>query len=342
VAALHSARASHINAFLLDDAFIAERKLMLVPELIAGRERPLFSFELIPPRRGGGMGHVHAVIEALKPFDPAWVDVTNHAADSWFEEREDGSWHRHILRKRPGTLGLCAAIKYRYGIETVPHLLCVGFTREETEDALIELSYLEIHNVLVIRGDQTDWKDLRPGTRNEYALDLVNQIRAMNEGRFLHDMAERSPTHFSVGVAGYPEKHIEAPNLQYDVSWLKAKVDAGADWVVTQMCFTAETWLAYERRCREAGIKVPVIPGIKLLSRQHQLASLPRHFQVDLPEDLVSEFMAAKTREAREEVGIRHAVEECRKLLDGGAPGLHFFVTQDAELVAKVMKRVGA
>lgn len=314
---------------------------MQVPELIERRSSPLFSFELIPPRRGGSMDHVVRVVECLKPFDPSWIDVTNHAADSWFEELEDGSWSRHILRKRPGTLGLCAAIKYRFGIETVPHLLCIGFTREETEDALIELSFLEIHNVFAVRGDQTDWKDLRPGTRNTYATDLVQQVSAMNEGRFLHDFVERSRTSFQIGVAAYPEKHFEAPNLAYDIERLKAKEEAGATWAVTQMCFDADGFLAFVSRCRDAGITMPILPGLKILSRQHQPSSLPRHFHVDLPEELTREFMEERDRSAREEVGIRHAVKLGRRLLEGGAPGLHFFVTQDAELVAEVMRRIG-
>lgn len=314
---------------------------MRIPDFLAARREPFFSFELIPPLRGGGMSLIRETVETLLPFHPAWIDVTNHAADSWFEEGEDGAWRRHIYRKRPGTLGLCAAIRYQYGVETVPHLLCVGFTREETEDALIELSYLDIHNVLAVRGDVPDWHQVRPGPRNTWAVDLVRQVAETNAGRYLHELAERQPTRFAVGVAGYPEKHVESPNLAWDIEQLKAKVEAGAQWVVGQMCFDAERQLDYARRCREAGIAVPVLPGLKVASRLHQLSSLPRHFHVDLPEDLVAGLRGASSAAAREEVAVAHAADQGRRLLEAGAPGLHFFVTQDAPLVARVLREIG-
>ncbi|MFA7330766.1 MAG: methylenetetrahydrofolate reductase [Candidatus Delongbacteria bacterium] len=311
---------------------------MRIPEFLALRRQPFFSFELIPPIRGGGMAQVHEVLEALMPFHPAWVDVTNHAADSWFEEGEDGAWRRHIYRKRPGTLGLCAALRYRYGVETVPHLLCVGFTREETEDALIELSYLDIHNVLAIRGDVPDWHQVRPGPRNAYAVDLVRQVREVNAGRYLHELAERQPGRFAVGVAGYPEKHVESPNLSFDLEKLKEKQDAGAEWVVSQMGFDAGRWADYVARCRAAGIHAPILPGLKVVSRLHQVNSLPRHFHVDLPEELVHDLLQARGPAEREEAGVRHATRLGRALLEAGAPGLHFFVTQDAPLVVRVLQ----
>lgn len=314
---------------------------MRIPDFLAQRREPFFSFELIPPVRGGGMQLVRQTVEELLPFHPAWIDVTNHAADSWFEEGDDGAWRRHIYRKRPGTLGLCAAIRYQYGIETVPHLLCVGFTREETEDALIELSYLDIHNVLAVRGDVPEWHQVRPGARNTFAVDLVRQVSDMNHGRYLHELAERHASRFDVGVAGYPEKHVEAPNLSYDLEHLKAKVDAGAQWVVGQMCFSASTWKEWTRRCREAGVDIPLLPGLKVVSRLHQLSSLPRHFHVDLPEELVEGLRHAKNAQERDEIGVAHAVNLGRRLLEDGAPGLHFFVTQDAPLVAQVMRRIG-
>jgi len=312
-----------------------------IPDFLATRREPFFSFELIPPVRGGGIAQVQQVMDQLVPFSPAWVDVTNHAADSWFEEGDDGSWRRHIYRKRPGTLGLCAAIRYRYGVETVPHLLCVGFTREETEDALIELSYLDIHNVLAVRGDVPDWHQVRPGARNSFAVDLVRQVQEMNAGRYLHELAERAPTRFCVGVAGYPEKHVEAPNLAWDVERLKEKQEAGAGWVVGQMCFDAARWASWSRSCREAGITLPLLPGLKVVSRLHQVNSLPRHFHVDLPEELVRDLQAARTTADREEVGVAHAVRLGRELLEAGVPGLHFFVTQDAPLVARAVRELG-
>jgi methylenetetrahydrofolate reductase (NADPH) len=226
-------------------------------------------------------------------------------------------------------------------VETVPHLLCVGFTREETEDALIELSYLDIHNVLAIRGDVPDWHQVRPGARNEYAVDLLRQVLEVNAGHYLHELAERQPGRFAVGVAGYPEKHVESPNLAFDLDKLREKEAAGAQWVISQMCFDAARWAGYLERCRAAGVSVPVLPGLKVVSRLHQVNSLPRHFHVDLPEELVGELLAARSPAEREEVGVAHAARLGRALLDAGAPGLHFFVTQDAPLVARVLKQIG-
>jgi methylenetetrahydrofolate reductase (NADPH) len=314
---------------------------MLIPDFLAARREPFFSFELIPPERGGGIQGVFEQVDLLLPHRPAWIDVTNHAADARFEELPDGSWRRHVYRKRPGTLGLCAAIKSRTGVETVPHLLCLGFTREETEDALIELSYLDIRNVLAVRGDQVASGLARPGARNEHAIDLVRQIAAMNRGRYLQDLAGARPTEFAVGVAGYPERHFESPNGRYDLERLKEKVDAGAQWIVTQMVFSAAAYRGFVGRCREAGIEVPVVPGLKVVQRRSQLSSLPRHFHVELPEALTEDLQLAGDAAARREVGIAHAAALGRELLEAGAPGLHFFVTQDAELVSLALRRCG-
>lgn len=314
---------------------------MQIPEMLATRRDPFFSFELIPPARGGGVQRVYEEVERLLVHRPAWIDVTNHAADSWFEELPDGQWRRHVYRKRPGTLGLCAALKVRFGVETVPHVLCLGFTKEETEDALIELSYLDIRNVLAVRGDVVDHRVVRPGARNEYAVDLVRQIADMNRGRYLQELADAEPTRFAIGVAGYPEKHFESPNGRFDVERLKEKVEAGAQWVVTQMVFDAEAYFRFVERVRAAGIEVPVIPGLKVVHRAGQLSALPRHFHVDLPEELTEELLAAKDGNSRREIGVAHAAALGRRLLEGGAPGLHFFVTQDSALVADAMSRVG-
>ncbi len=311
---------------------------MQIGDFLARREDPFFSFELIPPARGTCISDVYELVDCLMPHRPAWIDVTNHAADSWFEELPDGSWRRHIVRKRPGTLGLCAAIKYRYNIETVPHILCQGFTREETEDALIELSYLDIRNLLVVRGDNVDWKVVRPGRRNQHALDLVVQVMDMNRGQYMHEMVSSSPTSFCVGVAGYPEKHYESPSISYDLKHLKAKVDAGAAYIVTQMFFENEHYFRFVDRCREAGIQVPVIPGLKVLDRKSQLTRLPRNFYIAMPEGLVSEVLETKKAEQVQEIGCRHAQSQVRGLLEGGAPGIHFFVTSDAPQVARVLE----
>lgn len=312
-----------------------------ISETLARATEPIFSFELTPPERGNSISRVHEIVDQLMPFHPAFIDVTNHAADSWFEELGDQSFVRHITRKRPGTLGLCAAIKYRYNVEAVPHLLCMGFTQEETEDALIELSFLDIHNVVALRGDHTEWKEVRRGKRNKYAGDLVEQIMAMNHGEYLHHMNDADPTAFCVGVAGYPEKHFEAPSLSYDIEMLKKKVDAGAEYVITQMFFDNTAFLDYIEKCRAAGIEVPIIPGLKVLTRKSLLKNIPRHFHVDIPDDLVSEIMEARSPEHVMEIGRDHALSQARGLLEAGVPGIHFYVYSDAPVAAEVVRELG-
>ena len=311
---------------------------MKIAEFLADRTGPTFSFELTPPERGTSISEVHEIVDLLMPFNPAFIDVTNHAADSWFEETGAGSYERHITRKRPGTLGLCAALKYRYDVETVPHLLCVGFTKEETEDALIELSFLGINNVVALRGDQTDWKQVRRGPRNSYATDLVGQIMDMNRGKYLHAMSNAESTDFCVGVAAYPEKHFEAPSLSYDIEMLKKKIDAGAEYVITQMFFDNTAFFAFLDKARAAGITVPIIPGLKVLTRKSLLTNIPRNFHVDLPDELVGEVMAADDPARVREIGRRYALAQARELLDAGVPGLHFFVYSDAPEAAAVLK----
>ncbi len=313
---------------------------MRIDESLARASGPFFSFELTPPERGTSIDDIHAKVDLLIPYRPAFIDITNHAADSWFEEREGGNFLRHITRKRPGTLGLCAALKYRYNVETVPHILCQGFTREETEDALIELSFLGIDNVLAVRGDNTEWRSVRPGARNRYAADAVRQVAAMNGGRYLHQLSDAQHTDFCIGVAGYPEKHFEAPSLDYDVRFLKEKVDAGADYVVTQMFFDNACYFDFVARCRAAGIDVPIIPGLKLVHRRGQLTNIPRNFHVDLPGDLVDEIMAARDDARVAEIGAAHTLAQARGLLEGGAPGVHFFVYSGVEIVADVVRKL--
>ncbi len=310
---------------------------MTIAEILDRADGPIFSFELTPPERGTSILRVNEIVDQLMPYRPAFIDVTNHAADSWFEEVGRNNFVRHITRKRPGTLGLCAALKYRYNVETVPHLLCVGFTKEETEDALIELSFLDIHNVLALRGDQTDWKQLRNGGRNTYASDLVEQIMAMNRGEYLHALNDASATSFCVGVAAYPEKHFEAPSLTYDIAHLKKKVDAGAEYIITQMFFDNAAYFSFVEQARAAGITVPIIPGLKALTRRSLLTSIPRTFHVNIPDHLVKEIVAAKDARQVREIGKRHAVEQGRQLLDAGVPGLHFFVYSDAEVAAEIV-----
>ncbi|MCF7796776.1 MAG: methylenetetrahydrofolate reductase [NAD(P)H] [Lentisphaeria bacterium] len=312
---------------------------MKVIEYIERAKETLISFEIIPPMRGRSAQDVYDVVDKLIEFQPPFIDVTSHAADAYYVEQPDGTFKRHIKRKRPGTLGLCAGIKYRYKIEAVPHLLCRGFTREETEDMLIELNYLGIENVLAIRGDDPEYKKpVNPDrSTNNYGIDLVRQISDMNRGRFQDDILDSAQTDFCIGVGGYPEKHDEAPNLEADIRYLKQKVDAGAHYVVTQMFFDNQKFFAFEQKCREAGITVPIIPGLKLLTKPYQLKSLPAHFHVNIPDELVSAMENAESKTEVQELGMAHLKRQAEELINAGVPCLHFYVMNDVHLVRDVV-----
>lgn len=312
---------------------------MKVTEHLARAEGPLFSYEIIPPRRGGSVREVFDIVEQLLPYEPPFIDVTGHAAEVYYEERPDGTIRRHVKRKRPGTLGLCAAIQYRYGVDTVPHLLCHGFTREETEDALIELHYLGVHNVMALRGDEkrAPREERSHRTVNPDARALVEQIAEMNRGRFLEELIDAVPTDFCIGVAGYPEKHFQSPNLTWDILNLKRKVDAGADYVVTQLFFDNRHYFRFVERCREVGITVPIIPGLKLLSRRRHLHSLPSTFHVEIPEALAAEVEAARDEHVPE-IGVEWATRQAEELLSAGVPAVHFYVMESAVNVVRVVE----
>lgn len=313
---------------------------MKVADLLNNAESPSVSYEIVPPKRGSSLSEILEIVDGLSEFDPPYVDVTSHSAQVYYEEQNDGSWRRHVKRKRPGTLGMCAAIKGRFGIETVPHLLCRGFTREESEDALIELNYLGIHNVMALRGDDTGYQ--KPisvdRTRNEYAIDLVQQISDMNQGNFLEELIDAAPTEFCVGVAGYPEKHFEAPNLTWDILNLKRKVDAGADYITSQMFYDNASFLDFFNRCREVGITVPIVPGLKILTKKRQLQSLPARFHLQVPEALAAECEAARKDDQVAEIGIQWALKQCEGLMEAGFTNLHFYIIQTPEHVREVVK----
>ncbi len=315
---------------------------MRVTKHLERAQEPLISFEIIPPPRGGNVQGLLALIDDLARFRPPFIDITSHAAEVTFEETPQGI-RRRVKRKRPGTLGVCALIQNKYGVDAVPHVLCRGFTREETEDFLIELKYLGIDNVLAVRGDDSGYdKPLRDGrTANCYALELVEQISAMNRGEYLEkDLLDAEPSNFCIGVAGYPEKHFEAPNLETDIRWTRAKVDAGAEYVVTQMFFDNRFFFDYVDRCRAAGIRVPIIPGIKVLSSRNQLTSLPRTFYVDIPVDLADRVLAAENAEEVLEVGVDWAARQLEELLARGIPAVHLYVMQSSRAVGRLLERL--
>ncbi|MCS6838779.1 MAG: methylenetetrahydrofolate reductase [Bdellovibrionaceae bacterium] len=313
---------------------------MKIIEHIARAREPLMSYEIIPPPRGRSVRDVIEIVEKLVPLNPPWIDVTSHSSSAYYHEKPDGSIERRIYRKRPGTIGICGIIQNRFRIDTVAHILCLGFTREETEDALIELHYLGIENVMALRGDALNYKKeiSRYRSTNEYAIDLVRQINYLREGRFLEDISDSAPLDFCVGVAGYPEKHFEAANLKTDLNFLKEKVEAGAHYIVTQMFFDNQKYYTFVQKCRELGIQVPIIPGIKILKSVEQLKSLPKTFHIDIPEPLAEEVLASPQH--AEEIGFRWALNQVMDLLEKGVPVVHFYVMNDINRVIQLVRTV--
>ncbi len=313
---------------------------MKVTEHLERATGPFITFEIIPPRRGGQLSGLLELIEDLVRRHPPYIDITSHAAEVVYEETPTG-YQKRIKRKRPGTLGVCALVQNKFNVDAVPHILCEGFTRQETEDFLIELRYLGIDNVLAIRGDSSGYeKPLDHGrTRNRHATDLITQIAEMNKGMYLEELLDASPTAFCVGAAGYPEKHFEAPNLVADVGWLKRKVEAGADYVVTQMFFDNAHYFRFVDECRRQGVHVPIIPGIKILSTKNQVTSIPRTFHCDIPPELADEVLAADDAHVGD-IGVAWAIEQTRVLLERGVPSVHFYVMQSSRLVTRVLTQL--
>ncbi len=314
---------------------------MKITELLEVRKEPMVSYEIIPPVRGGSAKEIFEIIESLVEFEPPFIDVTSHSAQVYYEEMPDGTWRRRIKRKRPGTLGLCAAIKGRFGIEAVPHLLCNGFNREETEDALIELNYLGIQNVMALRGDDNGYEKSFPAGKsvNNQAHDLVAQISAMNRGRYLEELIDAQATDFCIGVAGYPEKHIEAPNMAWDILHLKRKVDAGAHYITTQMFFDNRHYFDFVERCQEIDIDVPIVPGLKIITSKKQLKSLPGRFYLEIPESLAAEIESADDRHVAE-IGVQWAVRQSLELFENGVSCLHFYIMQTSRHVREVVSQL--
>ncbi len=314
---------------------------MKVTEHLERAKEPFISYEIIPPLRGGSLARLLALIDDLVKYRPPFIDITSHASQVEYLETSDGI-RRKIKRKRPGTLGVCALIQNKYQVDAVPHVLCHGFTREETEDFLIELNYLGIDNVLAIKGDDDGYRKPLPEGRsaNEFAVDLVQQIVAMNKGRYLEeDLLDAEPTDFSIGVSGYPEKHFEAPNFEADLRNAKAKVEAGAQYIVTQMFFNNRHYFDYVAKCRERGIEVPIIPGLKILTSKRQLLSLPRLFHCEIPSELADEVEVSPDERALD-IGVDWACRQARELLEQGAPSLHFYVMASSKPVNLMMGRL--
>ena len=313
---------------------------MKVIERIESAQNTQFSYEIIPPIRGNTVKDIIHIVEKIKSYDPPWIDVTSHSAEARYEEDSDGSIRRIIRKKRPGTISICGIIQNRFNIDTVPHLLCRGFTKEETEDALIELNYFGIQNVLAIRGDETNYKKKKNGRKeNLFAAELVAQINDINHGKYLENLLNAQPMDYCIGVAGYAEKHFEAPNLKTDIQFLKAKVDAGADYIVTQMFFENSHYYAFVDRCRKAGINVPIIPGLKILATTSQLQTLSKNFYVDLPDELVDE--VNESPKNVKEIGQNWCFKQCEDLLNHDVNNLHYYVMNRVESVLSVVDKLG-
>lgn len=314
---------------------------MKVTEHLDKAKNPLISVEIIPPKRGHSLAKLQEAIESIKPFNPPFIDVTSHSAEVFLEEMRDGTFKKRVKRKSPGTFGLCAAIKYKFEIDPVPHILCTGFTREETEDALIELNYLGIENLLAIRGDGKIKKNNRPDRSvNEYAVDLVAQIMQLNNGIYQDELIDAAHTDFCVGVSYYPEKHFEAPNLKFDMSVLKQKQDAGASYGVSQMFFDNNKYYDFKVAAKEQSVDIPLIPGLKILTTKSQLTVIPSIFHVDLPEELTERMLKADTKEKQVEVGVDWAYRQTIDLLDKGVNCVHFYIMQNTTPFVMLMERL--
>ena len=310
----------------------------------SARETTRFSFELLPPLKGDGTRSVFTTIEALREFDPAFINVTFHRESIKETLTPDGHIEWHRMRRRPGTVGISAAIRDRFGIEVVPHLICGGLSRYDIEDALIDMDFLGLHNVLALRGDrsQNERRFMPHPQGHAHAADLVRQIAAMNRGEFVDgEVEECHHSKFSIGVAGYPEMHEEAASPEADIACLKAKVDAGAEYVVTQLFYDNARFFDYVRRCREASITVPIIPGIKPLSTVRHLTLLPRTFGCHIPEELEREVLRHKDDpKAVREVGTEWAVAQSRELVEAGVPVLHYYPMGKADNIIKIAKAI--
>ena len=313
-------------------------RLKSVNQLLANKNGPSFSIEIIPPARGRSLDKTFRIINKLVAFNPLFIDVTSHAG-----QMVDSKTGQKVLRKRPGTLGLCAAIQYHFHIPTVPHMLCLGFTQEETEDALIELSYLGMKSLMALKGDNLNYEKLKARSRgsNYYASDLVKQINAFNNGNFLGNELNEKLTEFCMGVACYPEGHEGGCFTEKDLEILKLKMDLGANYAVSQMFFETKSYLKFHEKARSIGIKAPILPGIKILSTKNQLESLPKAFNISIPTDLKESILSAQTKSEVKELGIRHCVNMCQELMDKGHDHLHFYIMQNASLLKEVLLRLG-
>ena len=326
-----------------DTEGIGDEQGMKVIDHLRKRNGTLFSFEILPPLKGSDIRSIYAGIDPLMEFKPSYVNVTYHREEVIYKERGQGLLQKIRLRKRPGTVGICAVIKAKYEVDTVPHLICGGFSREDTEDALIELNFLGIDNVLALRGDpvKSEPHFIPERDGHVHAEDLIRQINGLNKGHYLHDEEqEAAPTNLCVGAACYPEKHAEALNPATDIAYLKRKVDAGAEYLVTQMFFDNTKYLDFVALCRAEGIDVPIVPGLKPLTNLRHIGFIPKTFKIDLPQAYAKELVKCTTDAQVKALGIEWTVAQAKELREHGVPGLHFYTMGRSEAVRSIAEQL--
>ncbi len=316
---------------------------MKITELITVEQRAAFSFEVLPPLKGTGIGALTRTVDTLREFDPKYINITTHRSEYVYKDLGDDLVQRTRIRRRPGTVAVAAMLQQKYSIPVVPHILCSGFTREETEYVLLDLQFLGIENLLLLRGDKAKEDAAFRPTPDGYShtTELQDQVNRFNEGFFVDGSPIKVPGHpFAYGVACYPEKHEEAPNLATDLYWLKQKVDAGAEYAVTQLFYDNAKYFAFVRAARDMGIDIPIIPGIKPLTRRAQLTTVPKVFHCDMPEALTAETLKCTTDEEVAEVGVEWAVAQCRELMEAGVPSLHFYTVSAVDSIARIARQI--
>ena len=315
---------------------------MRVIDLINNSQGTAFSFEILPPLKGNSIQKVYNVIDKLREFDPKYINITSHHSEFIYKTMPDGSFQKVNIRKRPGSVAIASAIQNKYGIPAVPHIICKGFTKDETEYALIDLNFLGVSNLLLLRGDiKTLEVEQNPSLYHEHATDLQQQVNRFNQGLALDgSKIEGIETPFSYGMACYPEKHEEAPNMESDIFYLKEKVRNGADYLVTQMFFDNQKYFSFVARCRKEGIEVPIIPGIKPIVFCNQLTVLPRVFRTDIPEPFAAELRKCKTDDEAKEVGVEWCIQQCKELIASGVPSLHFYTMMASDSVRRVAQAI--
>lgn len=316
---------------------------MKVTEHIAQANKTLISFEILPPLKGKTIQSIYNHLDPLMEFKPSWINVTYHRSETMFKKKADGSFEQVEIRKRPGTVGICASLMNHYKIDTIPHMICGGFSKRDTEDALLDLHYIGINNMLALRGDapknQSFFTPEKDG--NQFAIDLLKQTIELNKGNYIdEDIINGGKTDFCIGVAGYPEKHFEAPNLKVDLDRLKAKINAGASYIMTQMFFDNNKFLAFVNECRNAGITVPIIPGLKPITNKKQLSIIPRVFNVDIPTDLSTALLECKNDDDCEKIGIEWLIQQSKELKEAGVPVLHYYTLGKPHVIAEVIKNI--